>query len=405
MKQKWYSLIGWLISGFTILYAQEKAPELVLQADYGGPQQDEVYGIFPTEDGGFVLGGQTDSKGKGKIDVWLIKSDKEGKVQWDKTFGKATDDKLATLLPTENNGWLLVGTTQGKEFKNDIWVAKTNAKGKVIWEKTYGEAANEAAHKAVATKDGGLLIAGVRGMTQMVKQEGIRTLKLDQSIWLLRLDKAGDVVWEKTIESDNLPNITGLVTTKDGGFALLANKRFAEVKYEDAWLIGLKENGDIAWNTTFGGEYIDVMNSLVATVDGGFILAGGKFDKRTLRSDVWLIKTGSIGQVEWEKSFGGKGTDIAYTIIQTADQNFVLGGTNGSVATEEAGAMWLVKVDTEGKKIWDTTLGKNYFEHIQSVYQLKDGSYIVAGFTPTQFSTESKSKQGKFGDIRFARLK
>ena len=148
----------------------------------------------------------------------------------------------------------------------------------------------------------------------------------------------------------------------------------------DFWLVKVDANGDEEWQKNYGGSGTDKPSSLIQTTDGGYAIAGNKND-----ADVWLVKVASNGDKQWDKTYGGSGSDEANALIQTTDGSYVLAGAYGY--SSGVNDSWLVKVDSNGQKQWDKKYGESSYDVFSSLVQTKDGSYAMAGFTDKGHST------------------
>ena len=409
MTNKTKTLIA---SGLCLLFSShiyaQKAPEVVTQANYGGQKQEAVYSLLPTADNAFMLGGTTDSKGAGKIDAWLVKADSEGKVLWDKTFGGAEDDVASDMIKAQDAGYILAGYTQSKgEGNKDCWLLKVDDSGKMLWEKTYGTPTSDAANQVVATADGGYLMVGTHHESERKKENGVIRLDFKHFVWVLKTDGEGNELWRKSMDSDDMVSINELIATKDGGFAVVANTKFKGEKYEDIWVLKLNKDGEKEWEKVLKGESVDAGNSILEDKDGGFFIGGASYESGTGNSDAWLVKLNAKGKKVWDKNYGGKGSDQVYTMLESKDGGYLLGGISSS-GDKMQGSMWLLKIDKKGKLLWQTTVGKDYFEQVEAIHETEDGKIIVAGFAPTRYVTEAmpnEKSDGTFGDMRFLILK
>lgn len=152
------------------------------------------------------------------------------------------------------------------------------------------------------------------------------------------------------------------------------------------------------WDHTYGGSFVETLNSLIQTMDGGFLLGG---DTRTDSAsgdvseptrggrDMWIVKTDSLGAKQWDKRFGGNINERLYSADQTADSGYILGGystsidSGGDVSQPSNGLMdfWIVRIDRSGNKLWDKRYGGNDLDQLSSVHQTADGGFILGGFT------------------------
>lgn len=132
---------------------------------------------------------------------------------------------------------------------------------------------------------------------------------------------------------------------------------------------------------TIGGKGIESGNSVELTADGGFIIAGATNSLGAGGFDVYLLKTDSVGNVIWQKTFGGSGNDYGSSVRQTADGGYIIAGTKGSTGVEGID-VYLIKTDTAGNVIWEKTFGGIGDDIGYEVRKTLDGGYIVAGTCP-----------------------
>lgn len=157
----------------------------------------------------------------------------------------------------------------------------------------------------------------------------------------------------------------------------------------DFWLVRVDGNGNKLWDKSFGGSGYDVLWSLHQTTDGGFILSGSSasepngnktspFFGGVMDGDFWIVRLDSDGNKLWDKSFGGIKDEASSRLAPTTDGGFLLAGDLGLYCCEPTD-MWLVRVDAEGNKLWEQTLGGSGREMARSVQQTSDGGFIVGG--------------------------
>jgi hypothetical protein len=242
---------------------------------YGGSEPDRAFALVETSDGGYAIAGETTSFNVENYDFWLVKTDANGNMEWNKTYGKATSEGANSLIETSDGGFALAGATThfGILFTpySDFWLVKTDAHGNMEWNQTYGKAETEIAQSLVETSDGGYAIAGY-----ITDSPGIR-----HDFWLVKTDGYGNMEWNQTYGESGMKEAYALVETSDGGFALAGGELLVKT---DAY-------GNMEWNRTYEG----VAYALVETSDGGYALAGGQRSSDTESDDFWLAKTDEYG--------------------------------------------------------------------------------------------------------------
>jgi hypothetical protein len=168
--------------------------------------------------------------------------------------------------------------------------------------------------------------------------------------------------------------------TSDGGYIIAGYTDSYGAGGRDAWLIKTDSSGDLSWNKTFDGSGTDRGSSLQQTSDGGYIVAGSTRSYGAGGSDVWLVKTDSSGDVAWSQTFGGSGDDYGFSVQQTWDGGYIVAGSTTSYGAVE-GNVWLIKTDSSGNEAWNQTFGGSEYDTAYSVQQTSDGGYIITGYT------------------------
>jgi len=342
---------------------------------FGGFGEDCGYSVQQTYDDGYIIAGYTGNIGQGG-NVWLIKTDKNGNKVWDKTYGGKEGDQAYSVQQTFDNGYILAGVTNysGGGADSDIWLIKTDENGNMLWDKNFGGIDRDEAYSVEQTSDNGYIIAG------MTFSYGAGWV----DAWLIKTDENGDEQWNKTYGGIQVDMAKSVQQTSDGGY-IAAGVTFS-FNEGDIWLIKTDVNGDTMWNKTFGGTDFDEAHSVQQTSDNGYIIAGTTSSFGAGDKDFWLIKTDEYGNKTWDKTYGGKEGDQAYSVQQTSDNGYIIAGTTSSFGAENTN-VWLVKTDADGNKIWNRTIGGKYGDIIYSIEQTSDNGYIMTGET------------GSFGDV------
>jgi hypothetical protein len=235
--------------------------------------------------------------------------------------------------------------------------------------RTYGGTSTDIAFSVVQTGDGGYAIAGYTYSFGAGEHD----------FWLVKTDAAGNMQWNRTYGGTSNDFARSVVQTGDGGYAIAGYTDSYSVGYDDFWLVKTDSSGNMQWNKTYGGTGNDIAYAVIQTSDGGYALTGETTSYGT-GGDFWLVKTDSSGTVQWNQTYGGASGDVAYSLVQTGDGGYALAGH-----TESYGAgnydVWLVKTDSSGTVQWSRTYGGADNDVARSVVQTGDGGYALAGYT------------------------
>jgi predicted secreted protein len=243
----------------------------------------------------------------------------------------------------------------------------------VMWSQTYGGTEDDGDFHlvyVVETSDGGFAVAS--------NTESFGAGSSD--FWLIKLDASGNMEWNKTYGGADFDVLYSLILTSDGGFALAGLTGSFGVGNVDFWLVKTDSFGYLEWNQTYGGTESDIAYSLVETSDGGFALAGYTGSFGAGKSDFWLVKADRYGTLEWNQTYGGANGDVAYSLVETSDGGFALVGFTTSLGGDDAD-FWLVKTDESGNLEWSSLFGGEKADMAESIVQTSDGGYALVGTT------------------------
>jgi hypothetical protein len=342
---------------------------------YGGDFEDAGYSVQQTTDGGYIIAGFTRAYKDSWGDFWVIKTDSMGNISWDKIFGGSNWDYPSDVKQTKDNGFLITGRTYSfGAGQDDVWVLKLDETGEIQWNKTFGGVFFDCGLEGQQTSDGGYIIVG-----------GVNTHEaLVFDAWLIKLDNQGDEQWNRTFGKNPQYEDYGrsVQQTSDGGYIIVGGTGSYGVTANKSawWLIKTDAQGIEQWNRTYGGTGYDEANSVELTSDGGFIMVGYKYGIDSQQSDIWIVKTNQYGEEQWNKTYSGPVDDYGYEGYQTSDGGYIIIGTTWSDEHETQYA-WLIKLDASGEKLWSRTYGGKLGGSAQSVDMTSDGGYIITGGT------------------------
>lgn len=338
---------------------------------YGGALDDFAYSVVETADGGYAIAGSTASFGAVGEDFWLVKTDAAGNMVWNKTFGGARHQYARSVIETADGGYAIFGTTEAIGPGGvDFWLVKTDSNGNVQWNQRYGGAGEDWGWSVIQTCDEGYAMVGT---TQSFGPG-------DFDFWLVKTNSTGYMNWTQTYGGTSDDGARSVVQTSCGGYAIIGSTESSGAGDQDFWLVKTNSTGYMVWNKTYGGAYGDVGRSVVETVDGGYALAGSTFSFGAGSWDSWLVKTDSTGNMLWNKTYGRLHGDYTESMVLTSDEGFALAGCTGSYGAIDFDC-WLVKVDSLGNEQWNRTYGGAGRDRVFSVVVTADAGYAVAGYT------------------------
>jgi len=304
---------------------------------YGGDDWDRASCLVETSDGGYAIAGSTYSYSEGFGDAWLIKTDVDGNVEWNQIYGGSDVERANAVVVTSDGGFALAGYTNSFGAGHyDYLLIKTDEQGNMEWNQTYGGIDKDISCALIETSDGGYALAG----------DTISFGAGDHDSWLVKTDLFGNMLWNKTYGQADYDYTYSLVEAHDGGYVLAGISR-TEVS-ADFLLIKTDKNGAWEWTRTYEGGYHAGAYSVIKTVDGGYAIAGySHYLVGAAGTEFLLVKTDTQGFLQWRQTYGGSDTDWAYAVVETSDGGFALAGYTKSFGAG-GHDFWLVKTDEFG---------------------------------------------------------
>lgn len=314
------------------------------------PNGDLASSIIQTSDRGYALAGASWNQARGAHDLFLVKTDTGGNMQWNLTFIRDTsggylDWGHAFCVIQADDGGYMVGASVRHHPDHstgdwDGWLVKTDANGTVQWDRPYGGGSDDGIHDVLQTSGGGYTFVG----TTWSFNNGSQVL-------VEKVDSSGNQQWVKTYGGPNTEEGSSIAEASDGGYIVGAATTSLGAGDIDFWLLKIDANGNRLWDRTYGGVNADFAWSLIETDDKGYALAGSTRSFGSGDSDFWLVKTDSEGGPEWNVTFGGSNYDDARSIVQTRDRGFALVGYTNSFGASSYDLL-LVKLAGTGPRTW-----------------------------------------------------
>jgi hypothetical protein len=332
---------------------------------------DYAYSIVQSSDGGYAVAGWNKSFGAGGADIYVVKLDSGGNVQWTKAIGGSSQDEAYSIVQSSDGGYAVAGSTWSFGAGGwDIYVVKLDSGGNVQWTKAIGGSSEDEARSIIQSSDGGYVVAG---WTSSFGAGGA-------DFYVVKLDSGGNVQWTKAIGGSSEDEARSIIQSSDGGYVVAGWTSSFGAGSADIYLVKLDSGGNVQWTKTIGGSSTDVAYSIVQSSDGGYVVAGWTSSFGAGGWDIYVVKLDSGGNVQWTKAIGGSSDDLASSIIQSSDGGYIVAGVTGSFGAGSAD-IYLVKLDSGGNVQWTKTIGGSSEDLAWSIVQSSDGGYAVAGYT------------------------
>ena len=273
--------------GDALIMRHDKHGKLVWQKNFGGEKYDIPYAIKVNKKGDILVAGYTKSFGKGDADGWVFCLTGKGKKRWEYTYGTKGRDWLRAMTLSPGGKITVAGGTKADKKSNTYsWVVQLDKNGKKLWEKTYRSSEN-VARAIIPLENGRLAIAG------WVHEKGSIT---GRDIWIAKLDAKGELMWEKKLGGSGDDHTEALIALPNGHIAMAGGttKNLAVITVRAAWMLRLDKRGKLVWRRSFEGKS-DQLYSLSALPDGKLVAAGASW-RQNKGTDAWILTTDKHGR-------------------------------------------------------------------------------------------------------------
>lgn len=438
--------------------ATAQAPSLLWSISdwsaYIGTKRSMFTEVHPTADGGFIAVGAVNATTAATgEDAWIVKTDAAGNVSWQYAMGGSARDIFTTVLPTSDGGYLAGGFTAssdrdvtGHHGGNDIWLVKFNDTGAVEWKQCYGGSMSDMISTSFSsfftkdalireTADGGFVIAGSSNSSDgdvsgFHGSSSVTATSIRGDIWLFKINATGTIVWEHCIGGSLNEWPSSLIPTGDNGFLIGAvtsssngdatnsgyhGGRSTLIEGGDLWVIKTDSAGTVRWQKCYGGSGVELLSGMIKDHDGNYVLAGHSASSdgdisnppagllSGLNPKPWLVKIDSTGNLIWEHFLYldsvNAGGEYITSIVPSIDGSYCM-------AYSQAGQFYkgFIKADSAQNLIWkseDLQLTEN--AALVQIKQLSDGGFIGIGGSPTvSISTAGSTPEYKAYIARFS---
>lgn len=425
-------------------------PMIAWQKTIGGNLKDWGTIIIKTQDNGYLICGESQSSvsgektvpSKGMSDYWVIKINALGIIEWQKDIGGSEYDVPTVAIQTSDGGYIVGGNsesnisgdkTENTHGFNDIWIVKLESNGDILWQNTIGASFTDILNSIIQTPDGGYLL-GANSVSNSSEDKSENNVGFPFGLpyytyydyWIIKLDSSGNIEWDNTIGSKEIDILSSVVNASDGGYVIggysncdvSGDYNGIHIGGYDCWILKIDALGNILWQKTIGGILKDQLRTIKNVSDGGYLLgaisnsnaSGNKTENSKGGDDYWIIKIDYQGNILWDKTYGGSGTDWLFPIDKDNNYNFYIGGISNSNSsgdkTENSRGgddNWLIKINSAGDILWDKTIGGSGDDNLYSFSLISENNLLLASSSNSNISGD-KTENSK-GDFDFWLIK
>ncbi|PZD78448.1 hypothetical protein [Mesonia sp. K7] len=409
---------------------------------YGGSLEDDALSITKTSDGGYAVLGYTQSndeditaKTTTDSDYWVVKFDNEGNQLWDKVFGGSEDDRGQHIITTKDGGFLITGfarSNDGDVENNqgfyDYFFLKLDSSGNKQWVNSFGFSGSDRSFSAVELNDGDFFLTGFLDVTASDGEGNDNARPAAQQsashgvgeFWGIRVDDSGNKIWRRYFGGTNNDRSYDVVQTNSGNILMVGSSESEDFDITqpngsyDFWVVMIDIEGNLLWQKNYGGSGIDVGYAVTKTSDGNFVIVG---DTRSSdidvssplgNADAWVIKIDALGNLLWEKTYGGSDFDSAQSVSELENGDLLIAGNSKSndgnlISNKGQNDAWVFITDGDGHLKWQKNFGGSSLDFINQAIELDNNQIILTGSTQSNDQDILENKGSK--DILLIKLK
>ncbi len=389
-----------LIIAVCIQYMSASAQTIEWQKALGGSGFDVTSSVIPSHDTGYLVCGQAFSfdgdvsLNHGSSDVWVVKLTNTGSSIWEKSYGGSGKDAGSKVRATTDGGYIVVGTTASSDGdiavshgSEDVWVVKLDHAGSIEWEKCYGGTGEDVGYDIRQTFDGGYIIGGYTTTPDNGDVIGFHG-GFGSDCWVLKIDDTGAVLWQNTLGGTQDESVIVIRQTLDTGFIFggysrsgdgdITNYRGGTYEGGDCWVVKLDKTGEMQWQKTYGGRFEEQVFDILEVSRGSYLIGAatrstdGDVIANNGQIDGWIFNLDDTGGIVWQKNYGGASAEYVTGLVQVAD---------GFVFTGWSDYVWIGKIDVAGNLLWEGKFGGTKADMGWGICPANDEGFVIAGTT------------------------
>ena len=391
----YFTTVGLLL--MSSIYAQ--TPSIEWAKCFGGTNNDRAYSGIQTSDGGYLICGFTNSSdgdvtsNHGSSDGWLVKTNADGSILWQKTYGGSNADIFKSVI-VSSSGYVVCGETASDDGdvdfnhgQKDFWVVGVGITGNLIWEETYG-GSNDDFAVDIAKSDSGYFVIG-----QTFSEDGdVTNYKANGDAWMISIGETGALLDEKAKGGTAEDMYSSIIEVLSGGYLLggytLSNDgNVAGLNHggSDAWLVKVGKTGNFQWTQCYGDIGDDGITELTENGLGNYVISGWLTTETDQNS--WIFTTDLNGVLVSGYDFGGSDTEYGGPMFKNLVNRYITVPSSASPISGDltchlgSDDIWMFESETDGSLNWQLCLGGTLIDRSTSSIATADSSYLVTGYT------------------------
>lgn len=346
--------------------------QTTFQKSFGGSNLDINESTEQTSDGGYIMAGVTNSFGAGDWDIYLNKVNSVGNTIWTTAIGGTDVDYCFSVHQTNDGAYVVAGYTKSYGAgEADAFLLKVSSTGNVLWGKTWGAGADDVFNDVKQTSDSGFILVGY------TQNYGAGS----DDVYLVKTDSNGNTQWTKTFGGGASDVGQTVIQTSDGGFILGGLTYSFGALNQDAYVVKTDSVGNVQWSKRFGGtadEAFFVAKPL--NVGTGYTFLGTTNSFSSGDNDIYLVKVDSSGTPFWSRQYSSPSYDWGYSIDVKSNDGFVISGSTNGFGAGNYDA-YLLNADSSGTILWAKVYGSAFYDEARAGQRTLDGGYVMAGYT------------------------
>ena len=355
------------------------------------------------------------SNNKGYSDYWVVKTDSVGVLIYEKIYGGDSLENLAAVVPTSDDGYLLAGSSaSGKNGDKsndsrggfDYWVVKLNKDGNPEWNKTFGGVENDILTCAVGSEDGGYYLGGYS--SSEISGDKSQNSHGAQDFWIIKLDSIGGLLWDLTLGGDSTDVMKSIVIDEEyilaGGYSISKSKGTkSENGYGgyDFWINKVDFQGGLISDKTLGGVQNDFLEEIrLKEHSKGYWISGTTYSRpggtKTSgyfnNGDTWVLKVDTSLFVQFDRTVGSHNYEKCMDMEISPEGSVIIAGRSnglgGNKTSDTKGGQdyWIYKIDTMGDIYWDKSYGGLLEDSLEAIFIKCDRGILAGGYSRSSIS-------------------